>query len=562
MCIRDSGNLEDLSFTGIFSPGFRIDNIAQNGLDGDFEKLDSRFMIRDLNLPEGVISFSVDIEIGDIFGGYYDAFGTMTGLPVFLGVEVDSDNPNTIHQGDKTTIEVRRLDTDSIFVSNFFCSDEEAFLDASIYGNNIQWQNGSSNSLLSVEENGIYILEAQSGCSSLTVVFDVTIARCPYNIELNHIVIPDTLFPCSESLMYFIIENDTGNEYEGIEFIDSFPAGFSLNSILKNPFGGEVEYNMDQGFLHIQNMTVPDGIDTIILSIFIGDLDPGAYGNRAIINNFPSDLGAFRLSDFPLTPQHDSTFTTILGVESDSNFIDKILCRGEYLALDGREYGTEFLWDNGSTDFSIEVNTPGQYELQIFSGCEVSYVFFDVNYGPDINIEISPVNYELHLGDSLQFLPQVYSENGFSELEWYDPQDSTISCHICLEPFVNPYFDNIYTLGATNGLCRDSIDLFVKVDKTRKIYAPNIFYPDDPGVNGLFFLQSPDFAYVEQIRIIDRWGRTAFEDSSFTIEGENGSWDGWTGNTWAEAGVYMWQASIRFLDNEVEVFSGTITLLD
>ena len=554
--------LDDLDLKAYFPSGLRIDRVQEGNVDGNFSVSSYQIDIKNLKLEQGGAQFKAFVEVEDVFEGFYESWLEMKGLPVFLGVDVKSDNPVTIIPNDKTKLEIKRIDADSIFVSAFFCRDQEAELDASIYGSNVQWENGSTQALLQVDESGIYTLEAQGGCSTTTVVFEVTIASCPYNIEMNHIINPDTIYPCSESYFYFIIHNETGNEYAEIDFIDTLPEGFRFVDFAKNPYRGNLNLSLDERAIHIENMIIPDGLDTLIIQAYIADVDPATYRNQARIRNFPTDLGNFRLSDFPNTPQLDSTDVVVLGVDSDSTLVDRVLCKGESIILDGRPYGTEFLWFNGTDEAEFEVDKEGLFELQVFSGCEVSYVFFDVNYGPDIDIEISTINYEVHLGDSLQFFPHIYSENGISELEWYDPQDSTISCQICLEPFVRPYFDNIYTLRASNGQCRDSIDLFVKVDKTRKIYAPNIFNPNDSGINGLFFLQSPDFAFVEQIRIVDRWGNEAFEESSFIMEAENGSWDGWSGNSWAEAGVYMWQASIRFLDNEIEVFSGAITLLD
>lgn len=553
--------LEDMRLSGELPSGFRIIEIQRQGLGGDWNVGNYNFTVSGLSIPPGGTVFTTRVEIEDVFAGNYDASVSMDGLPVFLGVDVDSDNPVTVRQNDPTRIEVRRIEADSIFVSAFFCRDQEAILEAFPYGNNVQWQNGSTASTLSVSQAGIYMLEAQSGCETTTVVFDVTIASCPYNIDLNHEVLPDTLFPCSSSIFYFILDNDTGNTYENIDFTDTLPEGFEFAELLRNPFKGTLIEEDDNRIITMRDLEIPDGLDTLIFRVEVGDVNPGPYINQAVIRNFPPDLGNFRFSDYPHSPALDGTQITVLGVDSDTSFVDAVLCRGESVLLDGRPFGTEFLWENNSRESRLEVADPGMYELQVFSGCEISYVFYNVSYGPDIGVDIENEDILLRLGDSIRLEPRVYSENSVINYNWTDPQDTTMSCTDCLDPLVRPFFNNTYLFTADNDICSDSVHVRVIIDKTRRIYSPNIFIPGDPGINGRFVPVSPDFAFVEKFVIQDRWGNVVFEEARFLLEDNEVAWDGRKLYAPAPAGVYFWQARLRFLDGVRETYSGTVSLI-
>jgi len=553
--------IEGLSLRTQLPPGFRIKDIDEWSTDGDFDAGASSLEVRNLDLDGGIDSFRMKVEVQDIPEGFYFTSASVSGLDAFLGSEIVSDNPSTIRQLDETRVEIKRIDEDSIFINYFFCRDDEAVLEGQNFGAILKWEDGTTGPTLTVDDSGTYYLEARSGCQKTIVVFEVTIANCPFNIEVDHVMYPDSLFPCSEAEFQFIVNNDTGNEYEGIDFTDTLAGGFEFLEVLKNPFGGRLVEDEDSQVVLIEDMVIPDGIDTIRLLVYVGDINPSRYPNRAVVSNFPSNLGYFRLSDFPPTPELDSTYLTVMGVDSDTVFREEILCRGETITLDGRPYGFEFLWDNGSEEAVRSVDRIGEYELKVFSGCEVSYVIFDVISGDQAEVAFDPVAQEIMLGDSVQLFPEIYSENDSVLLEWIDPQDSTLSCMACRNPYARPYFDNIYTAHVSNGVCRDSAFMEISVDNTRRIYAPNIINIDAIDINQYFFLQSPDYGVIEELVVSDRWGRIVYRIEDVHIQNPDYRWDGWNKEGYVPSGVYMWQAKIRFLDHLSEVFSGSITVL-
>jgi len=61
--------------------------------------------------------------------------------------------------------------------------------------------------------------------------------------------------------------------------------------------------------------------------------------------------------------------------------------------------------------------------------------------------------------------------------------------------------------------------------------------------------------------IVDRWGGLLFQGGDFLPNDLSSGWDGRSKGKRLPAGVYGYLAKIRFLDGEVEVYSGEVVLL-
>lgn len=548
--------LDDLKMESFLPAGFKFDELLSNPMNGDTEFKDEQFIIKDIELEPGVkeIVFSVELGSSLTAGDYFHQY-TMSDLPASLASTVQSDNPITVKRNDATKIEIKVLDGDTIFHDFFFCITANKILDGSGYGTEYEWSDGSDQPTLQVDQTGVYMLEAKSGCAIVNVVFEVTIASCPYTIDLEHTIEPDSVYPCSTVEYNFIVNNDTGSDHINIEFKDTLPDGLKFLEILKNPFDGEIELEEPFSVLSISEMYIPQGIDTLICLVEVGDIMPGPYSGRAIISNFPDNLGSFRLSDNPETHEVDSTTLTVLGVESDSFFVEITLCKNETVILDGNPYGFEFEWFNGSTEAVIEVDELGLYELKIFTGCEVSFVFFEVVQGQDIRIEFPSTELIVHLGDSLFLSPTIVNLGDTLIFDWFDPLENSLSCPECLETWAKPLFNNEYILYVDNLVCDDQVILNVEVDNTRRIYSPNIISKSAIDENRFFYLQSPDFGEIQYLNIYDRYGNKIYSnpDSDF----ESNRWNGIFKSDFVASGVYIWQAEILFLDGLTEVISGS-----
>ena len=508
----------------------------------------------------GIDSIIVIAGIDDISQGPYRHVSEIRNLPTVYGSEITSDDPRTRGR-DSTRVLINRFDEDSLKLSRFICVGDTAFLDGTTYGSMWQWSTGSRNPILAVSTEGTFILEASNDCQTTVVTFVVTVASCPFTIELDHEVVPTETLPCSEVTFQYLINNESGFVREGVMLIDTLPTDYvTFVDILKNPFGGNLVPGLPDDVIHLEGMTLPLSPDTLIILVEVGDLPPDTYLNQAMIRNLPVEIGPIRFSDYPKTPQSDHTPMVVLGVETDTFYVEEILCPGLPLVLDGRPYGVEHIWFDGTTESQTTVTEPGVYELAVFDGCEPTFIFFLVELGEAISVSFPKPIVQVHIGDSIQLTPHIENE-GDTLVAWWSGPHSSISCDSCIDPFTRPFETVDYWFYVDNGICSDSAQIYVHVDKTRRLYAPNVFSPNRDGVNDYFYLSSPDFGIVRSFNIFNRWGTPIYSSTSTALNDETTGWDGTSGNAVLPPAVYIWRAEIEFIDGETEVFGGDIALI-
>lgn len=119
----------------------------------------------------------------------------------------------------------------------------------------------------------------------------------------------------------------------------------------------------------------------------------------------------------------------------------------------------------------------------------------------------------------------------------------------------------VYGLTVSNHICQDSAGIEVRVDQTRRIYAPNAFSPNGDGLHDHFYLQSPDFGVIRSFRVFDRWGNVLYFSNNDIFNDLSGGWDGTSRGRVVPPGVYIWQAEVEFIDGAEKVLSGEIAVV-
>lgn len=543
--------------------GFRALSVIRNPYGGNVSgQGTNRIRIDNMNFRAQKDSIILRVETDDIAAGIYKSQAIVNNLGAELGDSRRSDFSDTFVPGDSIPIEITRIEGDSIYLPRFGCIGNPVTLDASDFATNIEWDHGPTNSIIDVEEPGQYTITIQGGCQTGFIEFDVVFASCPYTIEVNHETEPMAALPCSEVLYRFYLENDSGLPRTGLSLRDTLPEGLEFIRIERNPFGGTLVPNADPSIIELVDFDLPLGIDTLDILAYVGDINPGDYPNRAVLTGIPPALGPFRLSDDPNTIPADSTYLTVLGVPSDTLFIDTVVCARATLDLNAAPYGFNYNWSTGSTDSLITIIDPGEYNVTILDGCEPSYVFFTVTEGTPIDLEVED-QVTVFLGESHQFDAIVKNEGDSLLIVWTAEVDTTLSCLDCLDPLARPLETTQYVLQVANEVCTDSTVIEFIIDNTRRIYAPNIFSPNRDGINDYFYLQSPDFGIIRNFYIYSRWGSMVHNSTSSGFNLERTGWNGQALNTGKplEPGVYLWQAEIEFLDGKVETFGGDVMLI-
>jgi gliding motility-associated-like protein len=204
---------------------------------------------------------------------------------------------------------------------------------------------------------------------------------------------------------------------------------------------------------------------------------------------------------------------------------------------------------------------PGMYTLILRDayGCTAAEaVELDPPAYPEV---LLPPTYTMPLGDSV-FLtpPTVPPASGIASWTWTPAVD--LSCADCPEPAAKPLLTRQYRLSITdiNG-CTAEATTRVLVDRGRKVYAPNIFSPDDDGRDDRFILYAKAAVDIESIHVFDRWGSLVWQGAHITPGDESAGWDGRIQGELPSPAVYVWQARIKFVDGQTELFEGDVTVL-
>ncbi len=94
---------------------------------------------------------------------------------------------------------------------------------------------------------------------------------------------------------------------------------------------------------------------------------------------------------------------------------DTVLCQGQSLLLYAGSGYTSYLWNNASSNATLNVNTPGTFWVRASNNCGTSIDTIHVSYAPPVNLNLG--------NDTTLCYPNVVQLNagsGFSQYHWND----------------------------------------------------------------------------------------------------------------------------------------------
>ena len=132
-----------------------------------------------------------------------------------------------------------------------------------------------------------------------------------------------------------------------------------------------------------------------------------------------------------------------------------------------------------------------------------------------------------------------------------------------LNAFVSPEIQTTYTITVIdeNGcLAMDDITIFV--ERVRPVFIPNVFSPNEDGNNDIFYIQAgPQVTQIKSFYIYSRWGESLFEVQNFQPNDPTFGWNGTHRGQEVNTGVYVFIAEVEFIDGQVLIYKGDVTLL-
>ena len=131
------------------------------------------------------------------------------------------------------------------------------------------------------------------------------------------------------------------------------------------------------------------------------------------------------------------------------------------------------------------------------------------------------------------------------------------SCGVCLE--IN---DEDFNQSCITDTMNTGIDTMSTSAIGCVIYIPNVFSPNGDGLNDDFRLITKDCdVQVLSYRIFNRWGDEVYQAFDFSFQSGNLWWTGGQIGQNAPIGVYFYSIELRNLNNEIEFYSGDVTII-
>ncbi len=316
-------------------------------------------------------------------------------------------------------------------------------------------------------------------------------------------------------------------------------------SITLTASGGHApyQYSIDDG-IHFQTASLFVDIDSGQYLVWVKDTNDCTYADTAMITGHAEDSFFVVIDSISCYDKNDGAIRLVNANSGGINY--------------------QFQIDTNSliNDSGVFTNVGAGWHQVIWfdssGACSDSITIFIPNPEP-LYISIVPDTIELQLGDTVAVNTLV--TNGTNSTFVWTPSEG-LSCSDCPNPVVSTYQDEVYQLTVYNHrydwndtTCNANGRLYVWVSEHSHAYIPNAFTPNNDGTNDVFKIYGQDIKTV-YFSIFDRYGERLFESHA-----QDNGWNGIYKNKLVEAGVYIYEANIEYLNTKTETLKGSVTLI-
>ncbi|MEO0775781.1 MAG: gliding motility-associated C-terminal domain-containing protein [Bacteroidota bacterium] len=209
---------------------------------------------------------------------------------------------------------------------------------------------------------------------------------------------------------------------------------------------------------------------------------------------------------------------------------------------------------------------PGIYDLTVLdaAGCEWE-TSFTIDEPVEVGISIGGPVIDLQLGSDTIIQAQVTLTSDELEGIFWSPSD-LVECldDDCRDVLISQ-LEQSTTIQATvvdTNQCEASDLIQVRVRKDRQVYIPNVFSPNEDGQNDIFYIfGGDDVQRIELFSIYDRWGEVVFTAENFDPNDPDFGWDGKLRGERMNPGVFVYHATVTFIDGFQIQYKGDVTLI-
>ncbi len=208
---------------------------------------------------------------------------------------------------------------------------------------------------------------------------------------------------------------------------------------------------------------------------------------------------------------------------------------------------------------SADYNDFGLDDIALWPYCSVSDT---VRVTPvDVAAQAEALVYLPAVGDTVSLNGSGMSNNGDVAFQWSTSDGVLVAGDDSPRPAVGATGAYLLTVTEKNSGCTDTAVTLVVLEPNRQVYAPNVFSPNEDGLNDRFILFGPSILSIDMLQVFDRWGSLVWEGAQLPSGSEPDGWDGRIRGYDPAPGVYVWQAKVLFVDGYQEALSGNVTLV-
>lgn len=193
-------------------------------------------------------------------------------------------------------------------------------------------------------------------------------------------------------------------------------------------------------------------------------------------------------------------------------------------------------------------------ELEVFV---VEPVELDVTLQGDFVNE----NNQIVLGDSVNITVQVnYPFDSLDVVTW--TPNGIVPCVKCDDFYVTPFNNMTLSIMIEENGCTASDEIDINVLKSRPVFVPNAFSPNNDGINDrLNIFSGPSVINIKAFMVFNRWGESVYQQINFAPNDVSVGWDGMYRGEKMNPAVFTWFAEVEFVDGAIEIFEGDVMIL-
>jgi gliding motility-associated-like protein len=451
---------------------------------------------------------------------------------------------NGCSDGDTINVNFSPLPLFNLGNDTTLCQGSSLILDATTLNATYSWQNATTNSTLNVSQQGIYWVDVDvNGCSSRDSIV-VSFTPLP-SVGLGN----DTTLCQGSSLILnattlnatYLWQNATTNSTFNVSQPGVYWVSVTVNGC------SEID-SIDVNYLSAQFIDL--GNDTTL-----------CQGNNLLLDATTSNAtylwqDASTNSTLNVSQQgvywvevevsgcisRDSIIVSFSPLPAVDLGNDTTLCQGSTLTLDATTLNATYLWQNATTNSTLNVSQQGLYWVDVaVNGCSGKDTII-INFNP---LPLVNLGNDSTLCQGSNILLDATTAN--ATYLWQDA--SVSSTYYVSQP-------GEYTVTVMVNGCSKSDEIVINYsDCNEVLYIPNIFSPNGDGQNDVLYARGEgveEFVFI----IYDRWGERVFETKNIS--------DGWDGNfrgKQCDPAVFAYYVKVVFESGIEDRRKGTITLV-